>query len=75
MTTTAETPAARPPLRTRPVRTTVDLDPTLHHQLRTWCLNSGVIGATQAGVLRALAVRLMTDSQLSEAIAADLAEK
>jgi tetrahydromethanopterin S-methyltransferase subunit D len=59
--------------RTR--RLTLDLDPAMHHGLRTWCLNSGVIGATQAGTLRALTARLLTDPELSDAIAADLAQK
>jgi hypothetical protein len=67
MTTTTETPA-----RTRPVRITVDLDPEMHRQLRIWCVNSGLSAATQAGVLRALAARLMSDPELSAAVAADL---
>lgn len=70
MTTTTETAE-----RTRPFRIAVDLDPELRRQLRTWCLNSGLPGATQAGVLRALAERLMSDPELSAALAADLAQK
>lgn len=67
MTTAPETPT-----RTRPVRITVDLDPEMHQQLRLWCVKSGLPAATQAGVLRALAARLMTDPELSAAVAADL---
>ncbi|HWD83260.1 MAG TPA: hypothetical protein VG497_30380 [Kribbella sp.] len=64
MTTTTDT-------RTKPVRTTVDLAPEMHLELRTWCLHAGV-RATQAGVLRALAARLLHDPELSAAIKADL---
>jgi hypothetical protein len=63
------------PGRTKPVRITVDLDPEMHRQLRIWCVNSGLPAATQAGVLRALAARLMTDPELSAAIGAELAEQ
>lgn len=64
-----------PLTRTKPVRITVDLDPEMHRQLRIWCVNSGLPAATQAGVLRALAARLMNDPELSASIAAELAEK
>ncbi|MET7284170.1 hypothetical protein ABZS29_38410 [Kribbella sp. NPDC005582] len=64
MTTTTDTP-------NKTVRTTVDLAPELHLELRTWCLHAGV-RATQAGVLRALAARLLRDPELSAAIKADL---
>jgi hypothetical protein len=70
MTTTTETPDRR-----RTVRLTLDLDPDMHHELRAWCLNSGVIGASQAGALRALTARLLTDPELSSAIADDLQQK
>lgn len=64
MTTTTETRAK--------VRTTVDMAPEMHHELRAWCLNSGLPAAKLAGVLRALTDRLLRDPDLSAAIKHDL---
>jgi hypothetical protein len=60
------------PNRTRPRRLTVDLDPVMQRDLKLWCVNTGLPGASQAGALRALAARLLTDPELSAAVAADL---
>lgn len=67
MTTTTNEPS-----RTRPYRVPVDLDPEMRRALRLWCVNTGLPAATQAGVLRALAARMLRDPELSAAIAADL---
>ncbi|WP_433169915.1 hypothetical protein [Kribbella sp. CA-247076] len=68
MTTTV----TKEPNRTRPYRVPVDLDPEMRRKLRLWCVNTGSPAATQAGVLRALAARMLRDPELSAAIAADL---
>lgn len=52
-------------VRTKPVRITVDLDPTLHRFLKTYSLDADAKGAT---VVRALLEELRDDPKLSERV-------
>lgn len=56
--------------RTRPTRTTVDLDPARHRALRLYAADHGV---RNAEVIRALIDALTTDPALKQAIADRLA--
>lgn len=58
------------------IRTTIDLDPQLHRELRLWCATAGPAGrsASLADVLRALTGRLLADDQLAGSIRAELAQ-
>lgn len=66
-----------PAVRTKPVRRTVDLSPTDHAGLTSWCSQTAVdIGAarvTGQDVLRTLVSRLLRDPDLAEAVRSDLA--
>jgi DNA invertase Pin-like site-specific DNA recombinase len=74
-------PARRsaPPVRTAPVRRTVDLSPAHHAELVVWCTETarqlGLARVTGQDVLRALVARVLTDETLARKIRADLAER
>lgn len=65
------TPAARPP-RTKPIRITLDLDPTLYHQLNVWrnraAADMGLTRVTLAQVLRILGELLLEESDIAEKV-------
>lgn len=73
---TPPSPPAEAPGTVRPVRTTVDLTPDMHRQLKQWAANAadelGVAELPLAEVFRALIRRLTTDPELSKAVAEDL---
>lgn len=64
------------PVRTKPVRRSVDLSPAYHARLTQWCRDTAEeIGATRVtgqDVIRALVARLLADQNLSRRIRADL---
>jgi hypothetical protein len=63
-------------VRTRPVRTTVDMTPELHRRLKRWAQDAAdqldVADVPLADVVRALVRRLTEDDVLSAAILDDL---
>ncbi|MGH3924837.1 MAG: hypothetical protein ACRDTT_18580 [Pseudonocardiaceae bacterium] len=65
--------------RSKPVRRTVDLPPTHHQKLTTWCSEAavelGVARITGQDVLRSLVARLLTDETLARKLRADLADE
>lgn len=67
-------PVAAP--KATPIRSTVDLSPVRHQQLKSWCGETAVmIGKTRVttqDVLRAFVARLVTDETLAEKIREDL---
>ena len=69
-------PAAAP-VRVRPVRRTVDLDPQAHRDLARWCDDAAVtLGATRVtgqDVLATLVARLLHDDELAQAVREDIA--
>lgn len=69
--------SALPP-RVKPVRSTIDLAPNHHAQLKSWCGEAAVeIGrsrVTTQDVVRALILRLLTDETLARKIRSDLAQ-
>lgn len=72
----ATTRRRRPP-RTEPVRSTVDLDPALHHELSEWAEEAawelGRKRITRQAILAKLAARLIADEALTQQIKDDLA--
>ena len=64
------------PVRTKPVRRSVDLSPTYHARLTQWCRETaeeiGTTRVTGQDVIRALVARLLVDQSLSRRIRADL---
>ncbi|GAB3916148.1 hypothetical protein GCM10029964_128540 [Kibdelosporangium lantanae] len=60
----------------KPIRSTVDLPPVRHNQLKTWCAETAVeLGqarVTTQDVVRAMVVRLLTDVTFANKIKADL---
>jgi hypothetical protein len=72
-------PAPRGTVRTRPVRTTVDLAPELHRALKRWTSDAaeevGVPELPLAAVMRVLIRQLTEDGRLSAAVVSDLREE
>lgn len=68
-----DTPVA---VRGKPIRSTVDLPPTRHHELKSWCdetaIHLGRARVTTQDVMRTLVARLLEDETLSRKIRADL---
>lgn len=69
-------PAAAP-VRVKPVRRTVDLDPQAHRDLGRWCddaaLTLGATRITGQDVLATLVTRLLQNDELAQAVRDDLA--
>jgi hypothetical protein len=69
-------PAAAPSVKTKDVRSTVDLSPTEHAKLKLWCAQMAVeLGqsrVTTQDVLATLVRRMLTDANLEEKIKRDL---
>ncbi|MGH3903345.1 MAG: hypothetical protein ACRDTE_03995 [Pseudonocardiaceae bacterium] len=80
MTDRAERVTPRPrraePVRTKPVRRSVDLSPSYHVRLTQWCRDTadeiGTTRVTGQDVIRALVARLLVDQTLARRIRADL---
>lgn len=68
--------ARRTAVRTKPVRTTVDLTPELHRKLKTWAASAAermdVVEVSLADVFRVLVKRLVEDGDLEDQVIADL---
>lgn len=62
--------------KAKPIRSTVDLAPTRHASLKSWCgetaVELGVSRVTTQDVMRTLVARLLTDETLARKIRADL---
>lgn len=73
-----ETPAPRRPatVRTKPVRTTVDMAPELHRKLKRWLGGAAdeleVADVPLADVVRVLVRRLVEDDELAAGVLEDL---
>lgn len=73
-----DTPAVQltEPVRTKPVRRSVDLSPSYHARLTQWCADTadeiGVTRVTGQDVIRALVARLLADQTLARRIRADI---
>jgi len=74
-----KTPAAsdeQPGLHMKPIRSTVDLAPMRHAQLKAWCgetaVQLGKSRVTTQDVVRAMVERLLTDETFARNIRADL---
>lgn len=65
------------PVRVKPVRRTVDLDPQAHRDLARWCddaaLDLGATRVTGQDVLATLVARLLRDDQLAQDVRDDIA--
>lgn len=63
----------------KPIRTTVDLSPTHHAQMKAWeaetAVMLGLARVTRQDVLRVMVKRLLTDETLARMIRADLREE
>jgi hypothetical protein len=68
-----------PATRSKAVRRTLDLPPTMHAQLTQWCgetaVQLGVARVTGQDTLAALVRRLLSDPELAQQLRADLAEE
>jgi hypothetical protein len=69
-------PRRLPMVRTRPVRTTVDMTPELHRLLKGWLLTAAadldVTAVPLADVMRVLVRRLVEDDALAAVVLEDL---
>jgi hypothetical protein len=69
-------PPAAAPVHTKPIRSTVDLPPVHHAQLKAWCgetaVELGQSRVTTQDVLRALVARLLTDPALAKQVKQDI---
>lgn len=69
-------PRRRATIRTRPVRTTVDMSPELHRRLKRWLADASdeleVTDVPLAMVVRVLVRRLVEDDDLAAAVLEDM---